>query len=785
MNRHPRTPFLLIALALAGLSITGAQGKTRLITPEVAQAVPSSVLPQFAFGGGWYSALYFTNTTASPVSFAVSFISDTGTPLVVPSVGASTANLNIAAHGTAIIQALNSGNLVEGYATFTLPAGVTGYGVFRQSVTGLPDQEAVVPFSDAQAVSSMLTWDEANLTTAVAIVNPSSTANTVAVTLWDEGGATVGTSSVPLPPGNKTAVLLRNLTGLGGMVGERGSAQFSVSTGAVAVLGLRANGSALTSIPTTTSTADALPTTNVLPQLAFGGGWYSALYFTNTTASSVSFPVNFVSDTGTPLVVPSVGADIANLNIAAHGTYIIQALNSGNLVEGYATFTLPAGVTGYGVFRHSVTGLPDQEAVVPFSDAQAVSSMLTWDEANLTTAVAIVNPSSTANTVAVTLWDQNGATVGTSSVPLPPGNKTAVLLRNLTGLSGMVGERGSAQFSVSTGAVAVLGLRANGSALTSIPTSAPQSAGSSGLVTERALAQTGLAIGMASIVLQSQLNIAFAIVERITYCDSLPGGGSVRMAASGTETVVSVYYDSQCTKPYIVTGPSTKETIISDALSITETATYYGLSGTKIGTLNLNETALIGEVGWTVYGLGGFTPASGSAPPVQLGLYCSLTAGTSLCAGGIAQDFPALGIAIGGVTPLTLAVSDLNSPVSFSGGGSVVTGPIGSLTLTSPSPTSLVIQGGTAYATTTASGSAASFALFPPTPTSWTLTDSAHDQQFQISVVDNTTRNLTMTITQLSTGASLATGSLDQSGSGTITWSDGTTAAITNWTLAD
>jgi hypothetical protein len=75
--------------------------------------------------------------------------------------------------------------------------------------------------------------------------------------------------------------------------------------------------------------------------------------------------------------------------------------------------------------------------------------------------------------------------------------------------------------------------------------------------------------------------------------------------------------------------------------------------------------------------------------------------------------------------------------------------------------------------------------LFPPTPTSWTLADSARDQQFQISVVDNNSRNLTMSITQISTGIMLDTGTLDQSGSGSIAYSDGSVAAVTLWTLAD
>jgi hypothetical protein len=204
--------------------------------------------------------------------------------------------------------------------------------------------------------------------------------------------------------------------------------------------------------------------------------------------------------------------------------------------------------------------------------------------------------------------------------------------------------------------------------------------------------------------------------------------------------------------------------------------------------MTINETAQLGLDTTNVYGLGLFTPASGARTPVQLGVYCALTEYSGACAGGIAQDFPALGLAIGAVTPLTLSYNgdSATSPVTFTGGGSAVTGPIGSLTLTNPSPTSFVLQGGgAAFASTTCSGGAAEFVLFPPTPTAWTLTDSGHDQSFSISVVDNTVRNLTLTITQVSTGVVLATGALDQSGSGSMTYSDGTIVAITNWTLAD
>jgi hypothetical protein len=93
-----------------------------------------------------------------------------------------------------------------------------------------------------------------------------------------------------------------------------------------------------------------------------------------------------------------------------------------------------------------------------------------WDDTNYITGVAIANPSVVPVTVSITAWNGSGAVLGTSSVALAAGAKTAAALRNISGFSGIAGNRGSAQFTVSSGSVAVLGLRFYGTAFTSIPT---------------------------------------------------------------------------------------------------------------------------------------------------------------------------------------------------------------------------------------------------------------------------------------------------------------------------
>ena len=320
---------------------------------------------------------------------------------------------------------------------------------------------------------------------------------------------------------------------------------------------------------------------------------------------------------------------------------------------------------------------------------------------------------------------------------------------------------------------------------------------------EHVLAQTGLSIAMAnSMLVQQGLFSLLSPQPGGSPCGSDPGNDlSIQLGATPVITMdgtpmypVTIYYDQNCKQPYVM-GYLAGLTVSADGNigSFSTAATYYGLNGTNLGTLTLT-IAMTGDDddnNVVVSGLGVFTPASGPRTPVQLGLVCSENNPAAPCVGAVAQDFPALGLAIGAATTvnLTLLTNAENletGAATFTGAGSPVTGPIGSLTLTNPSEASLVLQGGTPYTSITVSGGTAAFgAFFPPTPTGWTVTDAAHDEQFQITVIDDTTRNSSITITQVSTGKTLATGSVDRSGTGTITYSDGSTAAITSWTLAD
>ena len=214
----------------------------------ITQTQQTKILPQFVFGGGWYTALYFTATPDSDASFTVNFIGDNGAPLNVPALGGSSVNVTMSAGSTTLLEAPNVGpDLIRGYVSVTLPPNVTGYGVFRQTVPGRPDQEATVPFVNASSKTMTIIWDENGFSTGAAFVNLGS-GNQVTITVRGAGGGVIDTQVVPLAPNTKTSKTFEEIFGTE-LAGRRGAADFTVSSGAVAVLGLRFGSAAFTDIP--------------------------------------------------------------------------------------------------------------------------------------------------------------------------------------------------------------------------------------------------------------------------------------------------------------------------------------------------------------------------------------------------------------------------------------------------------------------------------------------------------------------------------------------------------
>jgi hypothetical protein len=125
--------------------------------------------------------------------------------------------------------------LLSGSAQFSTEGTVTGFVILRYTPNG---QEAVVPMENRTANAYVLAFDNTGgIVTSVAVSNASPQSVTVPVTVRNEAGDTVGTSTIVLPANGHLAFLLgdrypfvRNL---------RGTVEFGATTGKIGVAGIR------------------------------------------------------------------------------------------------------------------------------------------------------------------------------------------------------------------------------------------------------------------------------------------------------------------------------------------------------------------------------------------------------------------------------------------------------------------------------------------------------------------------------------------------------------------
>jgi hypothetical protein len=208
----------------------------------------------------------------------------------------------------------------------------------------------------------------------------------------------------------------------------------------------------------------------VLPQIAFGGGWYSALYFTMSGSGNASFQVNFVNADGTPLVVPSLGAPFTTVSLVGRGTAFVEMPNTGPLRGLRRILSPPASQATRSSGQTWMAARSGGRGAA--SSASSTTSTLLMGDMNPHHGCGYrQSESGRCNIVTVTARDAQGRSVGNPArVMIPANGRVAMALRDLPGLGSTVGNRGTAEFTVTTGNVAVLGLRFRLSSFTSIPT---------------------------------------------------------------------------------------------------------------------------------------------------------------------------------------------------------------------------------------------------------------------------------------------------------------------------
>jgi hypothetical protein len=210
------------------------------------------VIPQLVDGAGWKSTLKFVNMENHPVSFTVQFFGDDGHSLFIPVVGfgvASNVAVTLPAAGSTSIETPGTiGPLQRGWAGVVLqnPSdSLGGFAVFRQTVPGIPDQEAIAPAIGQFSGPFAVVFDNTSYATAVALANPSGTPLIVPVTIRNEQGSVIDRESYALGPFGHAAFAIASQwpsTAVG-----RGTLEFDPQGFGLGAVGLRFNGSVFTS----------------------------------------------------------------------------------------------------------------------------------------------------------------------------------------------------------------------------------------------------------------------------------------------------------------------------------------------------------------------------------------------------------------------------------------------------------------------------------------------------------------------------------------------------------
>ena len=298
----------------------------------------------------------------------------------------------------------------------------------------------------------------------------------VPVVIRDDSGATIATSTMTIPAqGHQSFMLTDPQLGYAAASGKRGTIEFDTPpNGQISVLGLRANGTALTTLPVLANVGTG---GGSIAHVTYNGGFTSTIYVVNSGSTAADFTLSFFDEAGNPLSVPlnlpqsGVTATSASVTrqLAAGATLVIHTQSQDSLPPalGSAQLTSNGNVSGFEIFRWTTFG---QEASVPLETRSPASFNLIFDNTNaLTTGVAVANSSANPVNITARIYDDTGAQLQSVPITLGARGHQSFLLPSAYPVT--ANKRGMVEFAIPTGSgISVIGLRAKADGtLTTIP----------------------------------------------------------------------------------------------------------------------------------------------------------------------------------------------------------------------------------------------------------------------------------------------------------------------------
>ncbi|HET7815690.1 MAG TPA: hypothetical protein VFL13_15115, partial [Candidatus Baltobacteraceae bacterium] len=260
-------------------------------------------------------------------------------------------------------------------------------------------------------------------------------------------------------------------------------------------------------------------------------------------------------------------------------------------------------------------------------------------------------------------------------------------------------------------------------------------------------------------------------------CSNGTENGTGAVTQTDFEAGVRTFYDAECAElaedAYVHETNNTPGSSTTLSVSIAGTVLKKTLSGTVVSydTVTGTGNGVFPNLQVTLQ----FThaPNQTAAPTAQYAMACGIAG-----EGGSSPQ----SCGLGSVAHVASASADLGTTMSLTMtngtsttiNGTVKTyaGALNSMTLAPGTFPAFTISGGQQLSTATLTGTEAATSTF-------TLTDSKTDATVNMTL--SQTGAVNGTIVRTSTGASVATFVTDRYGNGTITYSNGTTATITDW----
>lgn len=235
-----------------------------------------------------------------------------------------------------------------------------------------------------------------------------------------------------------------------------------------------------TSGPAANATA-SLVRVGTLSHIAAGDVWDTAISLINASYAPIGISLVFHANDGSALTLPltvtqqgatqSVTTATLNATINPETVLVVDAGNpSVPLAVGWADVLATGPVSGFAIFRTKCTACTPSEGTVPLQSQFQSTLIVPYDNTNgFSTGVALANLSPSQAGVIVSMWDQNGTSLGTQTMALAGSGHTSFVM--LTELPPTAGTSGMVQFQNPSGALDGIGLRFSPyGTFTSLPT---------------------------------------------------------------------------------------------------------------------------------------------------------------------------------------------------------------------------------------------------------------------------------------------------------------------------